>query len=434
MAQVEGSWATPIVISKQTARRFILVRQGLWPGRRWKGKKGTAQALRACEAVQLDPLNVVGRSQDIVLHSRVLDYAPEHLQQLLYTDREFFDYGGWLAVYPMSELPYWRVHMQNRGSVKRVEDFVFKHNGLFEAMRAELWAHGPLKNRDVEGKSVGSWNYRGRKDTSLALYLMWLSGELMIHHRDGFERVYDFRGKIVPHKSDSIVSEKEAEEFFARKSIAFKGLILERRWKTDLEHYLHRKIDGDEMRVRMKAWGEKGLVAFVKIDGENDKYLILMEDLPSIDLLELGKVPRDWNPIKSTTLDEVTFLAPLDIVIARGRAKKLFDFEYLWEVYKPPGQRRWGYFTLPVLYGDDLVARMDPVLDRATKTLNIKGFWLEDDAPAKEPSFSVALVCGLIRFAGFLDARRINIAPIRPLMLRQSLQSEIRKTMDVSVR
>ncbi len=93
---------TPITISKQTARRFVLGKQGLWPGRRWKGKKGAAQAIRACEAVQLDPLNVAARSQDIVLHSRVLDYKPEYLYQVAYEDREFFDYGGWLAMYPFT--------------------------------------------------------------------------------------------------------------------------------------------------------------------------------------------------------------------------------------------------------------------------------------------------------------------------------------------
>jgi uncharacterized protein len=88
----------PIVISQQTARRFVLGKQGLWPGRRWKGVNGTAQAIRACEAVQLDPLNVAARSQDIVLHSRVLDYKPEYLYKVAYEERQFFDYGGWLAM------------------------------------------------------------------------------------------------------------------------------------------------------------------------------------------------------------------------------------------------------------------------------------------------------------------------------------------------
>ncbi len=94
--------------------------------------------MRTCEAVQLDPLNVVGRSQDIVLHSRVLDYKPDYLQQALYKDREFFDYGGWLAVYPMSELPYWRVYMERRSRQKRVEDFVLSNQELFEHVRATL--------------------------------------------------------------------------------------------------------------------------------------------------------------------------------------------------------------------------------------------------------------------------------------------------------
>src|SRR5512132_1508689 len=103
-----------ITSSGQTARRFVLGKQGLWPGRRWKGKKGTAEAIRACEAVQLDPLVVIARSHDLVLHSRVLEYEPEYLYKVAYEDRQFFDYGGWLAMYPMSELPYWRIHMGRR--------------------------------------------------------------------------------------------------------------------------------------------------------------------------------------------------------------------------------------------------------------------------------------------------------------------------------
>ena len=126
---------TSITISQQTARRFVLGKQGLWPGRRWKGKKGTIEAINTCEALQLDPLNVAARSQDIVLHSRVLDYKPEYLYKVAYEERQFFDYGGWLAMYPMSELPYWRVHMEARSHEKRIEGFVLSHEELFEQVR-----------------------------------------------------------------------------------------------------------------------------------------------------------------------------------------------------------------------------------------------------------------------------------------------------------
>ena len=254
----------PIVISKQTARRFVLGRQGLWPGRRWKGKKGTTQALRTCEAIQLDPLAVIARSQDLVLHSRVLDYKPEYLYQVMYQDREFFDYGGHLDVYPMSELSYWRTHMEKRSQDKRVEDYVFNHPDLFEQIRAELKRRGTLGNRDFHGKSVGAWNYLGRKDTSLAMYDMWLSGELMIHHRKGFQRYYDFRAKIAPKEFDSIAPEKDAEDFFARKCIALMGLMNEGRWKTDLAYYLHRRIGREEMSERLRRSFEQGLIAALK--------------------------------------------------------------------------------------------------------------------------------------------------------------------------
>jgi uncharacterized protein len=417
---------TPITITKQTARRFVLGKQGLWPGRRWKGKKGTAQAIRTCEAVQLDPLNVIARSQDLVLHSRVLDYKPDHLYQIAYEDREFFDYGGWLAMYPMSDLPYWRVHMEKRSHDKRIEGFVLRHEELFEQVRAELRKRGPLGNRDLDGNKVGVWNYRGRKDTSLALYDMWLSGELMMHHRVGFDRVYDFRENIAPKEFDHVASEEEAIEFFARKAVSFAGLKREGMMKGEWQYYLRRDFSKAEIESLLGMWKESGLFKQVQVEGGRDTYLVLGEDVAALESLERGKVPRGWNPKDSTTLDEVTFLAPLDIVSARGRAQKLFDFEYKWEVYTPVHKRRWGYYVLPILYGDDLAARLDPKIDRTTMTLEIKGFWHEDDAPVKDVAFADALANGLIRLAKFVGARKVEVSAVKPVGLRKHIQGLIK--------
>ena len=115
---------------------------------------------------------------------------------------------------------------------------------------------------------------------------------------------------------------------------------------------------------------------------------------------------------------------------ARGRAKKLFDFEYKWEVYVPAPKRRWGYYVLPILYGNDLVARLDPKLDRTTMTLEIKGFWVEDDAPVKDVDFANALAKGLIRFAKFVEAKRIKTATIRPAGLRKEVQRLLRAAFE----
>ena len=419
-----------ITISQQTARRFVLGKQGLWPGRRWKGKKGTAQAIRECEAVQLDPLNIFARSQDIVLHSRVLDYKPDYLYQVAYKDRDFFDYGGWLAMYPMSELPYFRVHMERRKHHKRVENFYLSNPDLFEQVRAELSSRGPLGNRNFKGNAVG-WNYRGRKDTSLALFDMWLTGELMIHHREGFERVYDFRENIVPKELDYVVGEKEAEDFFFRKNISFLGLFRAAVLRSALQGDMQQEYSRNEASQLIRVWIESGKVEEVQIQGGRDTYLVLAENLPLLDSLEKGKLPKEWKPKEATTLEEVTFLSPLDIVSARGRAKKLFGFEYKWEVYTPAHQRRWGYYVLPILYGDNLVARLDPKLDRQTMTLEIKGFWQEDHEPIEDADFVNAFAKGLVRFAKFVEAKRVELGSIQPIKLRKHLTKTLKAELYV---
>jgi len=116
-------------------------------------------------------------------------------------------------------------------------------------------------------------------------------------------------------------------------------------------------------------------------------------------------------------------------VSARGRAKKLFDFEYTWEVYTPAQKRRWGYYVLPILYGDDLVARLDPKLDRTTMTLEIKGFWHEDDAPVKDADYANALGNGLIRFAKFLGAKKVTTDSIYPTKLRKQVKDLLRSSL-----
>jgi hypothetical protein len=103
----------------------------------------------------------------------------------------------------------------------------------------------------------------------------------------------------------------------------------------------------------------------------------------------------------------------------------LFDFEYTWEVYTPAHKRRWGYYVLPILYGDDLVARLDPKLDRSTMTLEIKGFWQEDDAPVKDAAFADALAKGLIRFAKFVKAKKVDVSAIQPAKLRWHVKKVI---------
>src|SRR5258705_8902386 len=146
-----------LAITIETARRFILGKQGLWPGRRWRGIEGTEAAMRDMEYLQLDPLQIIARSQDIALHSRVLDYTPGLWEELAYQQRKFFDWGGWLAVRPMDELPYWRVVMHRERDTNygesRIRKIGLEHAQAIAEMRNVIRERGTVTNRDFEAST-----------------------------------------------------------------------------------------------------------------------------------------------------------------------------------------------------------------------------------------------------------------------------------------
>ena len=411
---------TPISISKTTYKRFIIGRQGLWPGRRFAGKDGVSAAIRNSEALQLDPLNVVARSQEIALWGRVLDFRPEHLYQVAYDERQFFDYGGGLFFYPMEDFPYWRAGMQHPELYPRWTNFIAEHPEVLTQVLDAIHERGPLGNRDFEGNQAVK-SYRGRKDTALALYSLWLKGELMVHHRQGFDRYYDLRERVLPPQHDRIASDQEALERFSRKVVAFLGLTREKRWPRNLL-FFDMQVSPEQAKSQLAALYEQNVFTKVNVEGSKEDWVALSSDIPLLETIASGEIPAAWTPLGPSTLDEVTFLAPLEIVSARGRAKEVFGFDYIWEVYKPLELRRWGYYTLPILYGDNLVARLDPKLERKTGTLKINGFWLEDNAPADDPAFADALGKGLARFAAFVGARQVDVTAIQPQKLQDHIQ------------
>jgi uncharacterized protein YcaQ len=413
-----------LTITTETARRFILGKQGLWPGRRWRGIEGTEAAMHAMEYLQLDPLNIIARSQDIALHSRVLDYTPGMWEEATYQQRKFFDWGGWLAVRPMDELPYWRVVMRReRESGSRLRAIARDHADAIDEMRAVLHERGVVGNRDFAmATRTRTHSYRGRKDSALALYYLWCTGEAMTHHREHFERVYAPAETVALAHLLRESDEAEADRFLIMKDVSFCGLARPNRVAESFRGY------GETARATQQLLGAMladGDLIEVQVEGWKAVYYALGSDTLVLAEVSAGRVPTAWTPRDSTTTQEVVFLAPLDPVSARGRAKVLFGFDYVWEVYKPEHQRRYGYYTLPMLWGDRLVARFDSKLDRATNTFIILGLWLEDKALGTDEAFAEALAAGLARFVRFLGARKLDATAIRePLLHRRACPSD----------
>jgi uncharacterized protein len=142
-------------------------------------------------------------------------------------------------------------------------------------------------------------------------------------------------------------------------------------------------------------------------------------DLELLDQVGRGDVPAAWTPRAETAEEEVTLLSPLEPVTARGRAKALFDFDYVWEIYKKPELVQYGRYTMPILWGDRLVGRIDPKLDRSAQTLVINGIWWEDEGVARDATFRDALRAGIARFAAFLEAARVDASAVADARIRR---------------
>jgi len=414
-----------LTINLETARRFILGKQGLWPGRRWQDLKGTEQAMRAIEYLQLDPLQIIARSHDIQLNSRVLNYTPGLWQNVAYQQRNFFDWGGWLATRPMDELPHWRtiMHRERDGHPDcdpRIRQMAREHADAIAEIRAILHERRIVNNRDFDmAARTRTDSYRGRKDSALALYYLWRTGEVMTHHRQNFERVYALTETVAPAHLIRQNSQAEADRFLIKKEISFAGLS---RLQRTQDAY-HRGLPFSQARQIIEALLADDDIIEVKVEGWRAVHYALSSDAATLQDLSAGRLPPAWTPLATNTTEEAIFLAPLDPVSARGRAKTLFSFDYVWEVYKPEHKRKFGYYTLPILWGDRLVGRFDSKLDRPTNTLIILGFWLGNEALGQDEAFAAALARGLTRFLTFLGTNKLDAKTIPQPLLRQHTSS-----------
>jgi uncharacterized protein len=412
----------PLPVSRRTHRRYVLGLQGLWPGRRWAGVDGLRTALRSIGTVQVDPLNVIARSHELALAARVDGFRPADLDRLLYHEREFFDYGGTVCIWPMSELPYFRVAMGRRAEEVRWASFAAEHGEVIDGVTAQLRDRGPMAARDFPGRAGPGSSFRSRRPASMALYYLWLTGELMTHNRRRFDRIYYFTDQVAPAVHQWRATDADAAAFFIAKAIDYRGICSARVWKNAVGGLSRLRMSNERALAALAQLLESKSIVPVAVEGRAEVLYTAAERVKLLAEVEDGRVPEAWQvPAGASTTDEATLLAPLDIVSSSGRALLLFGFEYLWEVYKPAVARRWGYYTMPVLYGDELVARIDPKLDREQRTVVLNGLWLEDDGLASDAGFAAALGRALGRLAGLVGACQVDLSAVGPAALRREL-------------
>jgi len=395
----------PLELSRAVARRFLVLRHLLAPPRALPAApESVLGVVERLGVLQFDPLEVPGaRNHDLVLHARVAGYRREWCEGWLYgPDRRLIElYNKGLNLVPLAELPHYRVTWDRNAPIYR-DGILREQAAVAEAILAGVRDGGPLSTAAfAEHDQRVDWWWAPIGAARAVAEALFVSGRLGIARREGNRRYYDLLERLVPAE---LLAQREPEDE------AVLHRLLSRYRATGLTtpaaqaEVMLGTGKASERARRTAELVERGLIVPVVVEGVKGTRYIVAAEQPVLD------VAAAWDDAEPR---EVAFLAPLDpLVWDRRLLRALWDFDYAWEVYVPEAKRRWGYYVLPILFGDRLVGRIEPRLDRATRTLRIVGLWWEAGfAPRRADGLVPAMRRALGDFRRFVGATTVEWAP-----------------------
>jgi uncharacterized protein YcaQ len=378
-------------LTLKEARKLALYKQGLLQPGFAKEKKGALAVIEHLGYVQIDTLSVVARAHHHTLWSRLPDYREKFLNELLEKDKQVFEYWSHAASYlPMKDyrfsLPLKKAYAEGKSHWFGQDKDIMKY--VFDRIKAE----GALQSKDFEHKRETTAGWYEWKPAKRALEQLFMQGKLMVARRQGFQKVYDLTERVLPSDVDlTFPSQEEYAGHLILKAVQAHGVIHE----SEIA-YLRSRLK-EPVKKALKNLLEKGSLTEVSIES-----LDKMKFITTNEFLEITK--------KIKLNDLVHFLSPFDnTVIQRKRLSNFFNFDYLIECYVPEGKRKYGYFTLPVLYRDKFVGRFDPKADRAKGIFYVKSLHFEKDFKPDE-KFKELFSEKLKEFALFNGCREIVFA------------------------
>lgn len=397
-------------ISKEHARRFLVLHHRLAPPRKLQGMQGLLDYIRHVNCIQYDPINVVGQNPHLVLQSRIKNYKPAMLHEALYGDRRLVDgFDKVMSIYPIEDWPYFKRYRERLG--KRYAN----HESTVSAKRLMKWALGEIKERgplsalDLEDDTrMDWWLSNTARSARIALDILFMAGEIVVHHRVGTRRYFDLPERTIPAAKRQPAELHNAPNPHKDHRNYLRWHVLRRVGGLGLaspagggEHWGGLDSQGDQKRQALADLEHSGeIVRLVVENNVKQPYYIRRSDLPT---LELAAKPLRGKP-------GAAFLAPLDnFMWDRERLEALFDFFYRWEVYVPEAKRQYGYYVLPVLYRDRLIARLDPAFSRTQSTFTIRNWWWQPGVDKKDEAMLAALQDCVAAFAKYLAASNVKL-------------------------
>ena len=396
-------------ISPAVARRFLTLHHLLAPPRSLpSGSAGILAVFDRLGSIQFDPIEIAGRNHDLVLLSRVAGYRREMTDQLLYEERALFEtYNKGLSLVPTADLPWYRVAWDRARA--RHDDVAFAtHAELVDELLTRIRETGPMSSIDVEPRAAIDWYWRPTNQVRAILEALAEAGILGLARRDGNRRVYDLVERLFP--AELLARVVPARERFRHKLLSryrAHGLLGQ---TGSAELWLGtspRLAIGDEDGLALKTAGRRELQAELVADGSLHPVEVEgvrgLRYVPVEALARLDQAAGEVTTGATTggSAPGVAFLAALDpLVWDRDFLRSLYGFDYVWEVYVPAAKRRWGYYVLPILFGDRLVGRIEPRIERKANVLRVTGLWWEEGfEPLAEAGFVEA-------FAEAVEAHR----------------------------
>lgn len=374
-------------------KQLALLKQGLTSSSFGVGLAGTRHAIEQLGYVQIDTLSVVERAHHHILWNRVVDYAPADLNRLI-QQQHIFEYWFHAASYlPMRD---YRYALPNMTSIRQGENRYYQNveQKLMDEILARVTAEGALRLRHIDKTQRhqgGWWNWgAGRR----AVDRLFMQGDLMVCERNGMEKVYDLATRCLPENIDlTLPTQHEYAGYLFDTTLKAHGIFT----KKQLLHLKTGKPIRDAMQAVLEARIKAGVVEEYNTENGFKAY---------VDRAALEQV--------TTHKPEVKILSPFDnLIIHRDRLNGLFDFDYRMECYVPAAKRKYGYFCLPILYGNQFVARMDCKAHRSEQRLELISLHVEAQQTFDQAQFFPAFEQALQLFADFNQCPIVDMRAIK---------------------
>ena len=361
------------------------------------------EVFRRLGSIQFDPIAVAGRSHDLVLHARVAGYEPAWCD-VLYERRQIFEATNKaMSLVPTSEFPWFR-HVMGRKGPRFHAAILTENAAVAERVLERIRTDGPLSSLDFERETGPTKDWFGMPENAVRAVLeaYTVTGVIGLARRDGNRRYYDLLERLLP--VDVLAHEVPERAQLLHKLLSryrAHGLLGAGGAGGTFDRIAPPRSTPERVgrNTLHEELVESGALVPVDVEGVRGKRFVLAEEL------SLLQAPPEPMP-------SVAFIAPFDSLLwDTALVANLFDFDYVWEGFFPPAKRRWGWYVLPIVFGDRFVGRIEPRIDRDGARVEVLDIWWESGfEPRRAEGFVDAMRDALRAYLRFASADRLDWA------------------------